>query len=69
MKRDIFNAYCEWLFPILEEFVNTTDMSKYSKEGLRTPGHLAERLLNIYLLHHERVGAAENRRAAVCSLY
>ena len=57
MKRDIFNAYCEWLFPILEEFVNTTDMSKYSKEGLRTPGHLAERLLNIYLLHHERVGA------------
>lgn len=58
MKRDIFNAYCEWLFPILEEFVNTTDMSKYSKEGLRTPGHLAERLLNIYLLHHERVGAA-----------
>ena len=57
MKRSIFNAYCEWLFPILEEFVETTDMSKYSKEGLRTPGHLAERLLNIYLLYHERVGS------------
>ena len=57
MKRDIFNDYCAWLFPILEEFVATTDMSHYSKEGVRTPGHLAERLLNIYLLHHERVGS------------
>lgn len=57
MKRDIFNDYCAWLFPILEEFVATTDMSRYSKEGVRTPGHLAERLLNIYLLHHERVGS------------
>lgn len=55
MKRSIFNEYCEWLFPILQEFVNTTDMSRYSKEGLRTPGHLSERLLNIFLLHHERV--------------
>ena len=57
MRRAIFNDYCAWLFPLLEEFVATTDMSLYSKEGLRTPGHLAERLLNIYLLHHERTGA------------
>lgn len=57
MKRDIFNDYCAWLFPLLEEFVSTTDMSHYSKEGVRTPGHLAERLLNIYLIHHERMGA------------
>lgn len=54
MKRDIFRAYCEWLFPLLEEFVDTTDMSKYSREGVRTPGHLSERLLNIYLNHQLR---------------
>ncbi len=57
MRRAIFNDYCAWLFPLLEEFVSSTDMSLYSKEALRTPGHLAERLLNIYLLHHERMGA------------
>lgn len=57
MKREIFNDYCAWLFPLLEEFVSITDMSRYSKEGIRTPGHLAERLLNIYLIHHERIGA------------
>ena len=54
MKREIFFDYCKWMFPILEEFDKNTDYSTYSKEALRTPGHLSERLLNIYLLHHKR---------------
>ena len=41
-------------------------MSLYSKEGLRTPGHLAERLLNIYLLHHERIGAGWKIKQLQC---
>lgn len=57
MKKKIFFDYCAWLFPILEEFEKQTDMSKYSKEALRTPGHLSERLLNIWLMHHERIAA------------
>lgn len=52
MKKAIFFDYCEWLFPILEEFDKSADYSTYSKEALRTPGHLSERLLNIYLMHH-----------------
>ena len=28
-----------------------TDMSTYSKEALRTPGHLTERLFNIWRMH------------------
>lgn len=54
MKNELFQEYCSWLFPLLEDFVEATDMSRYSREGLRTPGHLAERLLNIYLIHLER---------------
>lgn len=57
MKKEIFFDYCEWMFPILEEFDKNTDYSTYSKEALRTPGHLSERLLNIYLLHHKRIGS------------
>ena len=66
MKKDIFRGYCSWLFPILEEFVETTDMSRYSREGVRTPGHLAERLLNIYLFHHERIGTPWKRKQVKC---
>ena len=50
MKREYFFEYCEWVFRVLEEFCRRTDMTHYSTEALRTPGHLAERLLNIYLM-------------------
>lgn len=57
MKKEIFFDYCSWMFPILEEFDKNTSYSDYSKEALRTPGHLSERLLNIYLMHHKRIGS------------
>lgn len=66
MKKELFFGYCEWLFPILERFVEEWDSSLCSKEGLRTPGHLAERLLNIYLMHGERVGAGWKRKQVQC---
>lgn len=54
MKQSLFHEYCSWLFPILEEFTKNTDTTFQSKERLRTPGHLAERLLNVYILHLKR---------------
>lgn len=66
MKKAIFQDYSHWLFSILERFVAEWDSSLHSKEGLRTPGHLAERLLNIYLMHAERVGAGWKRKEVQC---
>lgn len=66
MRKGIFQAYCAWLFPILERFLAESDMSRYSREGLRTPGHLAERLLNIYYNHHMRIGAGWRTKQLQC---
>ena len=55
MKAPLFADYSEWLFDILFEFMKEWDFSNYSKEALRTPGHLSERLLNIYLIHLQRI--------------
>lgn len=66
MRRKLFFAYCEWLFPILERFVSETNMSDYSVEALRTPGHLAERLFNIYYIHQMRTGAGWRARELQC---
>lgn len=66
MHKGIFQDYCAWLFPILERFVAESDMSRYSREGLRTPGHLAERLLNIYYNHHMRIGAGWRTKQLQC---
>ncbi|QPK94470.1 DUF4422 domain-containing protein [Actinomyces sp. zg-332] len=51
MRKDLFNEYNEWLFDILFECDNRIDYTDYSVEAIRTPGHLAERLLNIYIAH------------------
>ncbi len=66
MKKEIFFDYCEWLFPLLEQFEKCTDMTHYSKEALRTPGHLAERLLNIYLMHHKRISSGWKTKELQC---
>ena len=55
MSKELFNRYCSWLFPILDQFMDGWDNSTYSHEGLRTPGHLSERLLNVFLIHERRV--------------
>ena len=52
LRSDIFRESCGWMFPILEEFCERTDMSLYSREALRTPGHLAERMFNIFLIRY-----------------
>ncbi len=54
MRKQIFFDYCEWLFPLLERFEEKRSYEHYSKEALRTVGHLAERLFNVYMLHATR---------------
>lgn len=57
MRKDIFFAYSQWLFPLLEEFASSSDFSAANVQTLRTIGHLSERLLNIYISHMQRTGA------------
>ncbi|PJM74070.1 glycosyltransferase [Bifidobacterium primatium] len=66
MRKEQFFAYCEWMFPLLEKFEKTTDMSLYSKEALRTPGHLSERLFNIWLMHQKRVNSGLKTKELQC---
>lgn len=51
-RKTIFDAYCQWLFPIL----NYCEKRCRKKESIyqnRYIGFLAERLLTIYIRHHE----------------
>ena len=51
MRKELFDRYAAWVFPLVDEWTARTDMSTYSKEALRTPGHLTERLFNIWRMH------------------
>ncbi len=54
MRQEIFQDYCKWLFDILDECDKRINYNDYSNEAIRTPGHLAERLFNIYLLYSQK---------------
>ena len=66
MRKELFFRYCEWMFPMLERFVSEWDTSLLSHEGLRTPGHLSERLFNIWLNHEKRTNAELKHKEVQC---
>lgn len=49
MKRDKFNAYCEWLFDILFELEKRLDISTYNANDSRVFGFVSERLLDPWI--------------------
>lgn len=51
-RREIFDDYCQWLFPILAYCEDHCGI-KGDKYQNRYIGFLAERLLSIYFTHHE----------------
>ena len=49
MRRDVLDAYCSWLFPILFELEARLDMRDYDAYSRRVCGFVAERLLDVWL--------------------
>lgn len=53
MKKKLFNEYCAWLFPLLEEVEKNLDISSYSKNDARVFGFLSERLFDVWLIQNK----------------
>lgn len=51
-RSEIFRNYCEWLFPLLEEVEKQIPFERYDVQERRVMGYLAERLLNVWLIHY-----------------
>ena len=49
MRADLFDGYCAWLFPILEELTHRVDSSGMTPFEARWPGRVSERLLDPWL--------------------
>lgn len=49
MDKAHFDAYCEWLFPILFELQKRLDPSQSSAFHARYPGRVSERLLDVWI--------------------
>ena len=51
-RSEIFHEYCNWLFPLLEEVESQIPFDRYDVQERRVMGYLAERLLNVWLVHY-----------------
>ncbi len=51
-RREIFDAYCDWLFAVLFELEKHVDMTGYTPYEQRLYGFLSERLLNVWVAHN-----------------
>ena len=50
MKWVQFDGYCKWLFDLLNNVEQRTDITHYDFVQKRVFGFMAERLLNVYLM-------------------
>lgn len=49
MRSDLFDAYCAWLFPVLEDLEHRIDPTQYDPFEARYIGRVSERLLDPWL--------------------
>ena len=49
MRRDLFDAYCAWLFGVLFALEEELDISDYDAYSARVFGFVAERLLDVWI--------------------
>lgn len=52
-KTEVLQAYCEWLFPILER-VEELSLPKGSERADRYIGYIGENLLTLYFMYHKK---------------
>ncbi len=50
-RKELFDAYSEWLFSILQDIENHIDLS--DERSFRLLGYIGERLLNLYVFHNK----------------
>lgn len=49
MKKDKLDAYCTWLFDVLQELEHRLDITDYTPYDARVYGFVAERLLDVWV--------------------
>ena len=52
-RRDVFNDYCAWIFPILDRIYETS-MPKGVDRADRYIGYIGENLTSLYFMYHQQ---------------
>jgi hypothetical protein len=58
-KKSIFDDYCTWAFPVLDQVFKEINFDNRNKSEMRVIGYLSERLFNIWLTFHPELKIKE----------
>lgn len=58
-RREIFESYARWIFPVLNAIRLAVDTSGYNRSEMRFVGYLAERLTTVFILKQIEEGKAD----------
>ena len=53
MKRELFDSYCSWMFPILEKLETMYDLKSMDPFQARLIGRVNERLLDVWVMKND----------------
>lgn len=53
MKKNMFDEYCQWLFPLLEKVDKRIDVEKKDSYQIRYAGFMSERLFTLYIAYNQ----------------
>lgn len=53
MRKSVIKKYFEWLFPLLDIFDKTLDITEYDQQEKRAVGYVAEILINVWIKHNK----------------
>lgn len=60
LKKEIFQLYCNWLFPFLLKFHDEVDYSEFSQAEMRALAFFVERYFNVFINWQKRIGSINN---------
>lgn len=59
MKKELADAYCEWLFALIDKLYERLDLTGYSSFDARLFGRVSERLFNVWLAQQKELTIKE----------
>ena len=69
MRREVFDQYCRWLYPLLFELEKRIDICHYDEKEQRVFGLLGERLLGVFYLQYKKTHPEGKYRIVQRSLF
>lgn len=66
LRWQLFDSFCQWVFPILFKFYKEVDLTKRDSYQIRACGFISERLFNVFIKIQQLNGVLKIKEIPIC---